>query len=168
MLPWGAGGARDVRGEPLRRTIVGFHADEQGDWVAELDCLHGQHMRHRPPLWPRPWVEDPDGRAARVGTPLDCPLCDRAELPADLRVARTTPVWDDVSMPAALRSSHRVAAGTWGLVRVEDGRLRFRAATDPPLDVVLEAGDAQPIPPEVEHDVQPDGSARFCVDFLKR
>ena len=150
----------------MRRRITGFHPDEQGDWVAELDCLHGQHVRHRPPLWPRPWVADPEGRAARVGTSLDCPLCDRAKLPDGLRVQRTTPEWDGPSMPAALRSAHRVAPGTWGLVQVHEGRLRFRAATVPPLDVVVEAGRSQPIPPDVDHDVVTEGRVRFSVAFL--
>jgi hypothetical protein len=69
-------------------------------------------------------------------------------------------------MPAGLRRSHRVAAGTWGVLRVEEGRLRFRADTSPPIDVVLEAGEAQPIPPAVDHDVTPDGPVRFSLTFL--
>jgi tellurite resistance-related uncharacterized protein len=150
----------------VQRAITGFHVDEEGEWVAELACLHGQHVRHRPPFWPNPWVEDAEARSARVGSPLDCPLCDRAELPEGLEVVRTTPVWDGTSMPAALRRSHRVAARTWGLVRVEEGRLRFRAATTPAIDVVLGPGDAQPVPPDVEHDVAPEGPVRFFVAFL--
>jgi tellurite methyltransferase len=150
----------------MQRAITGFSADEEGDWVAELACLHGQHVRHRPPMWPNPWVEDDEARAARVGTTLDCPLCDRAELPDGLQAVRTTPVWDATSMPAALRRSHRVASGTWGLLRVEEGRLRFRAATTPPIDVVLGPGEPQPIPPEVDHDVAPEGPVRFSVTFL--
>ena len=43
------------------RTIDGFHLDDAGDWVAELSCLHGQHVRHRPPFRDRAWVETEDG-----------------------------------------------------------------------------------------------------------
>jgi hypothetical protein len=57
-------------------TILGFHQDAAGDWVAELACGHRQHLRHRPPWEVRPWVTDPDARAARVGAPIACPLCD--------------------------------------------------------------------------------------------
>jgi tellurite methyltransferase len=60
----------------VERAIVGFHRDEVGDWVAELDCGHQQHVRHRPPFQERPWVVDAEGRAGRVGTPLPCRLCD--------------------------------------------------------------------------------------------
>ncbi|MBI5854136.1 MAG: DUF3565 domain-containing protein [Nitrospirae bacterium] len=35
--------------------ITGYHQDEQGDWVADLACGHGQHVRHQPPLTVRPW-----------------------------------------------------------------------------------------------------------------
>ena len=29
-------------------TIDGFHQDADGDWVAELSCLHDQRVRHEP------------------------------------------------------------------------------------------------------------------------
>jgi len=148
------------------RPITGFHQDELGDWVAELGCGHNQHVRHRPPFQVRQWVVDPAGRDARLGTPLPCPLCDRAELPDDLRWVRSTPTWDDGSMPAGLRRAHRVAAGTWGRITVHAGRLRFRAATHPATEVDLDTGATQPIPPEIDHDVTPLGTASFSVDFF--
>jgi hypothetical protein len=60
----------------VQRAIVGFHGDEEGEWVAELACGHQQHVRHRPPFFPQPWVLEPEEREERVGTPLDCRLCD--------------------------------------------------------------------------------------------
>jgi len=93
---------------------VGFRQDDASDWVAELSCLHRQHVRHQPPFRDARWVLDDAERAARVGSPLDCPLCDRAELPDGLRVVRATNAWDQDSMPPGLRRAHRVAAGTWG------------------------------------------------------
>lgn len=56
--------------------IVGFHQDAVGDWVAELDCGHGQHMRHDPPWQVRPWVISAAGRAARLGQTVNCRYCD--------------------------------------------------------------------------------------------
>lgn len=150
----------------VRRLIDGFHQDDAGDWVAELSCLHRQHVRHQPPFRERPWVTTAGGRAGRVGTPIDCPLCDRAELPEGLRPSRTAGPFDAGSAPAALRRDHRVAARTWGLLRVLDGSLRCTLATDPPIERLLAAGDAQPIPPDVRHAVHVDGPVRFAVDFL--
>ncbi|HVW87967.1 MAG TPA: DUF3565 domain-containing protein [Gaiellaceae bacterium] len=61
----------------MERTIVGFHEDDEGFWVAELSCGHNQHVRHRPPFELKPWVLADETRNARIGTERDCPLCDR-------------------------------------------------------------------------------------------
>lgn len=150
----------------MQRQIVRFVTDDIGEWVAVLDCHHRQHVRHTPPFRVNPWVLDDRGRDGRLGTALDCPLCDRCELPSDLVLGRTTPTWDEVTVPNALRNDHRVAAGTWGRLRVEVGSLRFVAETAPLTDVEVNPGSPQPIPPGVEHHVVVDGPVRFSIDFL--
>lgn len=60
----------------MNQPIVGYHQDEYGDWVAELACGHGQHVRHRPPLTNRPWVLTIDGRNRYLGTSLNCKKCE--------------------------------------------------------------------------------------------
>jgi tellurite methyltransferase len=134
--------------------------------VAELSCGHCQHVRHRLPFQLRAWVLDADGRSSRVGTPLGCPSCDRAELPDGLRLVRSTPQWTEHTMPVGLSRAHRVANGTWGRIVVHDGKLRFIARTEPELRVAVGPGSTQAIPPEVEHEVQPIGSVSFSIDFL--
>jgi hypothetical protein len=67
----------------MKRAIVGYHRDEHQDWVAELECGHGQHVRHRPPFQMRPWTLTAKGRAERLGTILDCVICDRVSLRRD-------------------------------------------------------------------------------------
>jgi len=155
-----------VYGAIVLRRIVGFVTDEQGEWEARLDCHHRQHVRHRPPFRPKAWVLVDVERDRRIGTTLDCPLCDRCELPDDLELLRTTPTWDETSMPAALRRNHRVASATWGLLRVEAGSLRFVASTDPVTDIEVHRGGTQPIPPDIEHHIEAVGPVRFAVDFL--
>jgi len=59
----------------MERPIIGFHQDEQGDWVADLSCGHGQHVRHRPPWQVRPWVITEEGRGQPLGVLLDCRRC---------------------------------------------------------------------------------------------
>ena len=71
-------------------------------------------------------------------------------------------------MPAGLRRSHREAAGVWGRLLVRTGQLRFRAHTRPPIDVVVGPGAGQPIPPEVEHEVDPLGEVSFLIELLQR
>jgi hypothetical protein len=60
----------------MKQAIVGFHKDELGDWVAELACGHGQHVRHNPPWQNRPWVETEEGRNSRMGYTLECKKCE--------------------------------------------------------------------------------------------
>ncbi len=61
----------------IERAIVGFHLDDEGQWVADLECGHTQHVRHDPPWQVRPWVTTPEGRASRLGMQLGCMLCAR-------------------------------------------------------------------------------------------
>ena len=150
----------------MLRTIDGFHRDDAGDWVAELSCLHGQHVRHQPPFRERPWVLTEAGRAEHVGTAAYCPLCDRAELPEGLELARTAGPFDRTTLPAGLRRDHRVADRTWGVLRVLDGPVDVELDTHPPIRRRLGTGDEQPIPPGVVHRVRPAGPARLAVDFL--
>jgi tellurite methyltransferase len=63
----------------LKRAIVGYHLDDAGDWVAELECGHGQHVRHDPPWQVRAWVVTPEGRESFLGFELECRLCDEAD-----------------------------------------------------------------------------------------
>jgi len=60
------------------RKICGFHQDEQGDWVADLECGHTQHVRHNSPWVMHPWVVMPEGRKAHLGKELACKACDAA------------------------------------------------------------------------------------------
>jgi len=149
------------------RTIVGFHEDDAADWVAELDCHHGQHVRHEPPFRDRPWVLTESGRADRIGSPIECPLCDRAELPSGLSVVRTAGPFDAGTLPAGLRSDHRVADGVWAVVRVLDGTVFLSVAVDPAIAVELEAGGEHAIPPGVAHHVTLGHRGRLVIDFLR-
>lgn len=67
----------------MTRAIIGFHKDENDDWVADLDCGHTQHVRHRPPWQNREWVLTEEGREGFIGHHLNCKKCDDAEAPLD-------------------------------------------------------------------------------------
>lgn len=60
----------------MQQAIIGFHVDEENDWVADLACGHGQHMRHNPPWQNRPWVMSEQGRQEKLGVMLACKKCD--------------------------------------------------------------------------------------------
>ena len=59
----------------MKQRIVGFRQDEEGHWVAELACGHGQHVRHDPPWQVRDWVTTAVGRTAHLHTILNCVRC---------------------------------------------------------------------------------------------
>jgi hypothetical protein len=60
----------------MKRKIINFDRDEEGDWRAELDCGHYQHVRHKPPLISRRWVLTAEGRREKIGVELECKKCD--------------------------------------------------------------------------------------------
>ncbi len=60
----------------MKRKIIGFHQDEAGDWVAELECGHGYHVRHQPPFQDRAWVLTEKGRFEHLGVEVECIRCD--------------------------------------------------------------------------------------------
>jgi hypothetical protein len=59
----------------IPRRIVGFHRDDEGHWVAELDCGHGRHVRHQPPFQERRWTQSAEGRRRKLGVELACRKC---------------------------------------------------------------------------------------------
>jgi len=150
----------------MNQAITGFHHDAEGDWVAELSCGHNQHVRHDPPFMQRPWVVSAAGREERIGTLLSCPPCDRAELPEAIRPVRSSPEWNEHTLPPGLVRAHQLAVGTWGKLVVHEGALQFSLKGEAPFSVKLRAGSpAQAIPPGVFHEVKPAGPVRFSIDF---
>ena len=151
----------------MKRTITGFHRDELGDWVADLDCGHGQHVRHRPPFVNRPWVVSDAGRTAMLGTVLDCVRCDRMEWPDGLVAYRRTPEFDETTMPMGLRSEHATRRGTWARIHVVSGELRYLVGPPIGRSFRVDAMSSAIVVPEVPHRVEPVGPVRFFVEFSR-
>ena len=80
---------------------------------------------------------------------------------------RSTPLFDEASLPAALRSEHRTKAGVWGVVRVLAGRLKL-TILDPASETVLAPDRPGVVLPEQPHFVEPLGPMRMQVDFYDR
>lgn len=153
------------------RSIVRFHPDDSGEWVAELSCFHTQHVRHRPPFQDRAWVVDPVSRAGRVGSAIECPLCDRAEFPDGLTIVGRAGPWDQDALPGGLMRAHRVAEGRWGRLRVHEGAVEFEFESDDAVDappVRVGAGGDQAIPPGAPHHLVLVGAVRLEIEFWTR
>lgn len=80
---------------------------------------------------------------------------------------RTTPLFDETSLPDALRREHSTKDGVWGVVRVLEGRLRL---------VLLDSGTEEMLTPQrpglilpaQPHHVTPDGPMKMQVEFYDR
>ena len=80
---------------------------------------------------------------------------------------RSTPVFDQDTLPAALRARHSTKAGVWGVIRVIEGELRL-TYLEPDSTMLLTREQPGPILPQQPHFVTPLGPMRMQVDFYDR
>ena len=83
---------------------------------------------------------------------------------AAVKPYRTTPVFDETSLPAALRAAHSTKAGVWGMVRVLEGRVKL-TYLEPESEPVLDPETPGPLLPQQVHYVEPLGPMQMCVAF---
>jgi tellurite resistance-related uncharacterized protein len=87
------------------------------------------------------------------------------ELPDGLRLARTTDVFDNDTVPAGLLRAHRVADGVWGRLVVHAGTVTFVFEDHPDRPIVAGPGVRIVIPPGRPHHVELGESTAFAVEF---
>ena len=75
---------------------------------------------------------------------------------------KSTPGFDEGSLPAALRRDHSTKPGVWGVIRVLEGALLYERAGE--IRTLTPASPAL-ILPEETHRVEPLGPMRMQVDF---
>lgn len=63
---------------------------------------------------------------------------------------KVTPVFDEESLPAAIRNAHNTKAGVWGLLRVLEGEVSL-VFHDPARSVRVTPDNPASIPPEAVH-----------------
>lgn len=77
---------------------------------------------------------------------------------------KSTPVFDENTLPAGLRKEHRTKAGVWGVIRVLEGRLRYRVL-DPVSETILDPEHPGLVLPDQPHFVEPLGVMKMRVEF---
>lgn len=85
-------------------------------------------------------------------------------LPAHVRPYKQSAVFDETTMPAGLRRRHCTKPGVWAVIRVIDGRLRYRVL-DSGAESILDPGHPGVAQPEQLHEVEPLGRVRFFIEF---
>jgi truncated hemoglobin YjbI/tellurite resistance-related uncharacterized protein len=98
--------------------------------------------------------------------PGERPLVPRQKATGD-QPYRSTPIFDQDSLPAALRREHRTKAGAWGAIQVLDGALRLHVV-DPPEVRHLAKDQSFVVAPEQAHWVELIGPMRMRVDFYDK
>ncbi len=89
-------------------------------------------------------------------------------LPEGLERYSQSPVFTPDNLPEALRRAHNTKVGTWGLLRVQTGVLRFALDQEPFTEVVLTAGQCVAIEPQVLHHVEFELPGSFQIEFFKQ
>lgn len=80
------------------------------------------------------------------------------------RPYRSSPVFDQNTLPAALRREHTTKPGVWGVIHVLEGRLRYTVGTSASA-TVLDTGTSGVIRPGEPHHVEPLGPMKMRIDF---
>ena len=83
---------------------------------------------------------------------------------AEPRPYRSTPVFDQDTLPAALRARHDTKAGVWGVIRVIEGALTL-TYLDPSSEVTLTPDRPGLILPQQAHYFTPVGAMTMQIDF---
>ncbi|MCP5207004.1 MAG: DUF3565 domain-containing protein [Hahellaceae bacterium] len=149
----------------MDRLISGFHQDEQGDWVAELSCLHGQHVRHRPPFTNRPWTSSEEGRNSMLGSSLNCVCCDRLEMPGSLSMIKQTMHFTESTMPKYLIQGHMLEKGCWAKIVVLEGALGYSRLSPANEKRHIDSSHPDTIAPNQVISLKPEGPVLFYLEL---
>lgn len=132
----------------MKRAVVEFRTDAEGQWMARLGCGHRHDSGDAPP------------------ETVDCARCDAFELPTDFVPYRRTAVFTESSIPAGLLEDHSTKAGVWARIVVVEGTLRYHVESlGRTFDLTVDHRGI--VISEVRHHVAAVGPVRFFVEFLR-
>lgn len=89
------------------------------------------------------------------------------QIPTGYERTRTTPIFDNRSVPAGLLDAHRVADGVWGRLVVHTGEVVFIFDDEPDTPIRVRGGGHVDIPPARPHHLELDEHATFAVEFYR-
>ncbi len=95
------------------------------------------------------------------------PTASRGELPLGSVVYRTIGPFGAQNLPAGLRAEHRLKEGTWGLLELSEGTLRFVWDDDAGGSDELTAPARFVVPPQVPHHVETDAPFELTIAFYR-
>jgi len=138
----------------MKRNMVDFSQNQQGHWIAELDCYHT--LNHLSPT------------AQADNHTVNCMQCDTLEFPDGLVAYKKTPHFTEATIPKGLLNNHTTKLGTWGLIHVLDGTLAYIHEQKGIKPINIKAGETAAVPPCMPHHVCAHGTVTFFVEFYKK
>jgi len=91
----------------------------------------------------------------------------RQELPKSVSKYSSSPVFDQDSVPQALRKEHRTKPGVWAKAIVSEGPIDFVLESEPDAPITIQAGNFAIAEPEVPHHVNVTGPVKFQLEFYR-
>lgn len=89
------------------------------------------------------------------------------KLPDGFESYGRSPDFTSDNLPAQLRSAHSTKPGTWGLIHVLEGKIRFQLEPPHQGEQVASSGETIVIESEVRHHVEFIEPGRFYVEFYR-
>jgi tellurite resistance-related uncharacterized protein len=86
-------------------------------------------------------------------------------IPAHYQLTRTTPTFDNDTVPTGLLAAHCVADGGWGRLVIYTGQVDFVFEDEPGQSITATAGDHVVIPPGRPHNLELIDPVTFAVEF---
>ncbi len=145
--------------ENLVMALFAEASDRQSDLAREM----ATYISPRPGFTPHPLTINAANQMIHL---VERASQFRVRPPAAIPYQRTA-VFNEDSLPAGLRREHRTKPGVWGVVRVLDGRVRYRVL-DPVSELILEPGHPGLIRPDQPHFLEPLGPMRIQIEFYKQ
>lgn len=88
-------------------------------------------------------------------------------LPDSVTFYKSTPIFTQDTLPAALQRGHTTAGNVWARIHIHEGSLLYRISDPrvPNEEILLTPEQPGVVEPQVEHEVQVVGPVRFQLDF---
>jgi tellurite resistance-related uncharacterized protein len=158
-----------VRVIALENLVIALLAGASGNQL-EIAREMATYISPRPGFTPHPMtVHAADHMVDLVDRAGRFRVSDEAvtTLPEGTDPYKRTPVFDETTLPAGLRREHRTKPGVWGVIRVLEGRVRYRLL-DRESDTVLDPEHPGLVLPDQPHLVEPLGPMRMQIEFYDK
>jgi hemoglobin len=90
------------------------------------------------------------------------------EIPPGLEAYARSPDFTPDDLPPRLQTAHSTKAGTWGLLRVLEGKILYQLESPYEGEQLAAAGECIVIESEVPHHVEFVERGRFFIEFYRR